>query len=327
MSMARPEHGLTTGLSLAKLAAHYELGVKGTEVVAALGMRRGDFSHQQLYEYGQYCCNDVDLTYDAFRRLAVRFPRQELEIIDMMIRMFTEPVLTLDGDVLQSHLDAVIANKERLMATIEVGTADIMSNDKFAAALESYGVVPPTKISPKTGKLAYAFAKTDSDFKDLLEHEDERVQALVAARLGLKSTLEETRTQAFLGIKERGTLPIMLNYYGAHTGRACLTGDTEITVLRGGCATSILLETLEPDDLVWDGEAFVAHGGLVDQGFKEIMDYQGVTGTFDHRVYVDEINEAVELREASQRGYTLCAMEPPAGYAYDVANTSGSCEE
>jgi DNA polymerase I-like protein with 3'-5' exonuclease and polymerase domains len=68
--------------------------------------------------------------------------------------------------------------------------------------------------------MAYAFGKTDYEFKALLEHEDPRVQAVVSARLGIKSTLEETRTISFLGIADRGALPIMLNYYGAHTGRA-----------------------------------------------------------------------------------------------------------
>jgi len=37
--------------------------------------------------------------------------------------------------------------------------------------------------------------------------------------LGLKSTLEETRTRNLIAVSQRGRLPIMLNYYGAHTGR------------------------------------------------------------------------------------------------------------
>jgi len=41
----------------------------------------------------------------------------------------------------------------------------------------------------------------------------------VAARLGTKSTLEETRTERFIGIADRGPLPVPLRYYAAHTGR------------------------------------------------------------------------------------------------------------
>jgi len=94
-----------------------------------------------------------------------------------------------------------------------------MSNPKFAKALESLGVSPPMKTSLRTGKETFAFAKSDEAFKALQEHEDPRVQALVAARIGLKSTLEETRTERFIDIGLRGKLPVPIKYYAAHTGR------------------------------------------------------------------------------------------------------------
>jgi len=96
---------------------------------------------------------------------------------------------------------------------------DLMSNQKFAALLRENGVVPPMKKSPTTGKQTYAFSKTDEEFKALLEHPNNYVQALVAARLGTKSTIEETRTERFIGIANRGALPVPLRYYAAHTGR------------------------------------------------------------------------------------------------------------
>jgi DNA polymerase len=94
-----------------------------------------------------------------------------------------------------------------------------MSNQKFAVLLESFGVTPPMKISPTTGKQTFAFSKNDEEFKVLAEYPDVRVQALVAARLGTKSTLEETRTERFIGIASRGLMPVPLRYYAAHTGR------------------------------------------------------------------------------------------------------------
>jgi len=220
LSMARPLHALTVGGSLAKLAEHYELGAKGTEVTNNMGKRRADFSPSELEAYGHYCKKDVELTNGLFKILAKGFPKPELLIIDMMIRMFTEPVLILDRHILEKHLGEVREKKAKLMEMIEAGTEDLMSNDKFASALRALGVEPPMKISLRTGKAAYAFAKTDTDFKALLEHPDEQVQNLVAARLGVKSTIEETRTESFIAISERGPLPILLNYYGAHTGRA-----------------------------------------------------------------------------------------------------------
>lgn len=219
LSMARAVHGTEVGNSLAKLADYYEIGVKGTAVVNALNLRREDFPPKQLAAYGEYCCNDVALTYDLFLRLLPQFTKNELRLIDATIRMFTEPVLRLDRDLLEQHLDDVRARKQALLGNANAPVADLMSNLKFAELLRELGVEPPTKISATTGKETLAMAKTDEEFKALANHPDERVQALVAARLGNKTTLEETRTIRLLDIADRGLIPVPLSYYAAHTGR------------------------------------------------------------------------------------------------------------
>jgi DNA polymerase I-like protein with 3'-5' exonuclease and polymerase domains len=222
LSMARPITGQTVGGSLAKLAQKFMLGTKGTEVVKAIGKRRDDFTPQELAEYGEYCKNDVTITHNLYHILRQWNPPKELYIQDMMIRMFTDPVLMLNEIILNDHLDTVQTKKAELMRRIDatIGRDELMSNPKFAMVLEKLGVTPPTKTSLRTNKETYAFGKTDSEFKALLEHPNPAVQAVVSARLGIKSTLEETRTESFLGIAQRGTLPILLNYWGAHTGRA-----------------------------------------------------------------------------------------------------------
>jgi DNA polymerase len=220
LSMARALHGSEVGNSLAKLVQYYELGQKGTEVVDALGMRREAFGKTQLDAYGGYCINDVELTYALFKKLAPSFNLSELQLISLTIKMFSEPVLELDRKMLLEHLEGVKQRKADLLVGAGVETRDdLMSNPKFAEMLRSLGVEPPTKISLTTGKETLALAKSDEEFKALAEHPDDRVQALVAARLGNKSTLEETRTERFLGIASRGKMPVPLQYYAAHTGR------------------------------------------------------------------------------------------------------------
>lgn len=219
LSMARGIHGTEVGNSLAKLADYYKLGVKGTEVVNAINKRRQDFMPQDLEAYGQYCMNDVSLTYELFLHLLPKFTRSELRLIDLTIRMFTEPVLRLDGTLLEAHLADVRERKAKLLVDAGVDKDQLMSNPMFAEQLIKLGVTPPVKISPTTGKETLALAKNDEEFKALAEHPDERVQALVAARLGNKTTLEETRTIRLLGIANRGTIPVPLSYYAAHTGR------------------------------------------------------------------------------------------------------------
>ena len=217
LSMARAlGHG---SVSLKALAEFYKLGVKGTEVVNALGKRRLDFTAAGLKTYGDYCQNDADLTYNLFSKLGEGFPLNELKLIDLTIRMFTEPVLELDANILTAHLADVKEKKASLMSKMIISKEQLMSNPQLSHTLRSLGVEPPTKTSLTTGKETHAFSKNDEEFKALLEHENAVVQAVVAARLGVKSTLEETRTERLIGIAERGSLPIPLRYYAAHTGR------------------------------------------------------------------------------------------------------------
>lgn len=245
LSMARPITGMTVGVSLRALAEHFGIGHKGDEIYNTVGKRLEDFTPDELIRFGEYCKQDVNLTYQLFQILQKYSTSQELYLIDTTIRMFTEPVLELNADLLENHLHKIRADKEALLMTVGHGERDaFMSNDKFAELLRAEGVEPPTKVSPTTGKTTYAFAKTDEGFKALLDHPNERVQALAAARLGLKSTIEETRTQAFLDIAKRGPMPIMLLYYGAaNTGRfSGGDGTNPQNLPRGG----VLRESIMP---------------------------------------------------------------------------------
>ncbi len=221
LCMGRALHGVNVGGSLAKLADRYELGEKGTEVQNALGKRRADFNAEELGRYGDYCVNDTTLTYKLFGVMSSKgFPKREFKLIDLTTRMFTEPKLELDLPLLEQHLIEVRSRKEALL--LSCGFADgaaLLSNPQFAELLRSFDVVPPVKISSTTGKETWAFAKNDGGLKELAEHPNEQVQAVVAARLGVKSTLEETRTERFIGIAKRGSMPVPLKYYAAHTGR------------------------------------------------------------------------------------------------------------
>ena len=222
LSMARALLGPNASVGLAKLALHFGLGQKGTEVNDARGKRRADFTEGELHLYGNYCINDVDLTYALFKELDVGFPTKEKRLIDITIRMFSDPVLELDVAQLNLHLAEVHERKQKLFVEANITPEILNSNKKFATLLESMGVYPPMKISPTTQMETYAFAKSDEAFTALLDHEDDRVQAVVAARLGAKSTLEQTRTQRFIEIAGRThehKLPIPLKFYAAHTGR------------------------------------------------------------------------------------------------------------
>jgi len=243
LSMARAIHGTEVGGSLKVLAEYYGVGVKGTEVVNALGLRRVDFPPDQLKQYGEYCKNDVALTYQIFKHM-MPFPTVELSLIDITLRMFTEPVLTLDSAKLHAHLLQVRQRKEELLQNFDRDT--LMSNPKFAELLKGYGIEPPMKTSLANGKQTFAFSKTDEGFKALLDHPSLEVQSLVAARLGTKSTLEETRTARFLEMSKRGSMPVPLRYYAAHTGR--WGGDDKINLQNLPRSSPIKQAIVAPDN-------------------------------------------------------------------------------
>lgn len=199
--------------------------------------------HREVKEYG---IDDVGKCREIYNLIMGKgsfsapsaFPAMtQLEIIDMVIRMATQPQLELDMNVLAEHLADVKAKKQELLDKAFLDDrSSLMSDQQLAAKFLFLGVEPPMKVSKATGKQQYAFAKTDKEFQALLEHEEPMVQALVAARLGHKSTIEETRTERLMAIgRVSKMLPVPLKYSGAHTHR--LSGDWLINLQnlqRGG---------------------------------------------------------------------------------------------
>lgn len=165
------------------------------------------------------CARDAQLTWQVFHKLLPHFPREELGVIDLTVRMFSEPALVLDRPRMEKFNRDVTARKQAFLDSLGVTREDLQSAEKFAALLRQCGVEPPTKPSPTGNGEIYAFAKTDPDMGVLTEHDDYRVQSLASARLGVKSTLDETRSQRLLDMAGRGPLPVYLKYCGAHTTR------------------------------------------------------------------------------------------------------------
>lgn len=230
MSMGRVLHGEG---ALDRLAQRYNIGSKTDELAKMKGKRRSDLTQREWEAFGRYCCNDVDLMAQLLKLMGPSFPRLELWLIDSTVRMFTEPVFRGDIPLLQKTLEEERAKKAALLRRIaetegikvaanddalEVARSVLSSSDKFAALLRAMGEVPPMKPNTK-GENIYAFAKTDPGMARLLEHENEEIRFLAEARLAVKSTIIETRTERLIGIAQRGRVPFYLKFAGAHTHR------------------------------------------------------------------------------------------------------------
>ena len=217
LSMARALRGVEVGNSLARLATDFGLPEKGRAVHSTDGLSKLDTKIES--ELAEYCKHDVFLCEAIFERLVKGYPASELRLIDMTLKMYTEPVLRLDQEMLAKAIEEERVTREGLLQRLDVDERYLASNPKFAELLSKLGVVAPMKTSKTTGKQTLALAKNDAHFQAMLNGDNEDVAALCEARLKVKSTTERTRAQRFLDISQRGALPVPLSYYGAATGR------------------------------------------------------------------------------------------------------------
>ena len=218
--------GSLDALAKAYKALGHDIPHKGNEVVKADGKALEDFTPRELAEYGEYCKTDTVICRKLYDLMAPQLTPGELYWHDTVLKMYTQPMFILNTPLLEKELVRVRDEKEKLLRTVtEEHGAVLMSNPKFAKLLVDHRVEPPMKVSKTTGKLTFAFSKVDSEFVALAEHDDPRVQALVLARLGTKSTIQESRLERLLQIAPRGPVPMSYLVGGAHTGR--LSGGGE----------------------------------------------------------------------------------------------------
>ena len=217
LSMGRALRGVEVGNSLAKLALDFGLQPKGTAVHSSEG--RTSITPEIERELADYCAHDVYLCEEIFKRFVEGYPKSELRLIDMTLKMYTRPRLELDPEMLQIAIEKEKTEREQLLQRLNITDADLSSNPKFAQLLATLGVAAPTKTSKTTGKQTLALAKNDALFQQLLNSPVEEVKLLCEARLKVKSTTERTRATRFYEISQRGKLPVPLSYYGAQTGR------------------------------------------------------------------------------------------------------------
>jgi DNA polymerase len=242
LGMARSMIYAHTGsISLNSCAAHFGLAPKGDTILKVAGMHRKEMEEAGFWQaFTEYAKHDAYLAQEIFLKMALTFPKDEYKIMDMVLRCAVDPQFVLDREVLMTHLAEIKQEKEQLLTRAGIlDKKELLSNEKFANALRGLGIQPPMKTSPATGKETYAFAKSDPMMQEFTKHPRSEVQALVGARVGIKSTLEETRTEKLIRISNldwqktklkvppgQAFAPIPLRYSGAHTHR--LSGDWKL---------------------------------------------------------------------------------------------------
>jgi len=190
---------------------------KGEELADAKGIY--DLDPELEEAIAGYCIQDVDLTYAIYNQLVDRMPQSEMDIIDMTCRMFCEPKLTVDREALIKFRDDQIATSKAAIAASGIDRKVLSSNQQFSQYIKDMGLVPPTKVSPTTGKTIPALGKNDKAFTQMQKMYPEH-QYIWDARKAVKSRINETRAQRFIdATHDDGTISVPLRYYAAHTGR------------------------------------------------------------------------------------------------------------
>jgi len=190
---------------------------KGEELVNAKGIR--DLDPQLDEEIGGYCIQDVDLTYALYNKMHHEFPQSELDLMDLTVRMFVEPKLTLDRALVYTYKQELADETARKIENSTTTREVLASQQKFANFLEDLSITVPTKRSPRTGNIIPAFGKNDSAYIQMCNMYPQ-YNHIWDAREAVKSRLEETRAERFLSsVNPDGSFSVPLRYYAAHTGR------------------------------------------------------------------------------------------------------------
>jgi DNA polymerase len=219
LSMTRALHNDVSRAKLDVIMQLYGVGEKSkTYLTPTKGLV--DLPENIMKGLGDGAIIDVQGCYDIFQQQIKIYPKSELALIDLTMRMFIEPQFVVNKEVAERAL----AEEERERQFLILGSGQhektLSSNPKFAECLKALGVDPPMKYSVKQEKMVYALSQTDEDFLELLGHEDRRVVRLVAGRLAAKATLFDRRGRRLIADGTGGfKLPVLLNYFGAKTGR------------------------------------------------------------------------------------------------------------
>ena len=216
LAMAHEVNGPIAPASLEALAARYGGTPKSVPYNYFRGKRWEQMSKQLQDELCDGCAHDCDLTELVFRELVKGFPHDELEIIDLTIRMYTEPRIYGDHALFSKLALEEEQRKSDLLEVLNIPKTALSSNATFCRILTGLGEDVPSKPGAKGPNPCVA--ASDPYMIDNMERDDV-IGQLIRARMEVKSTIQETRAGRLAAMSLRGPLPVYLKYWAAITGR------------------------------------------------------------------------------------------------------------
>ena len=200
---------------------------KGNELEVADGIWYLDAEQEELI--AGYCIQDVELTFACFEKMwQMGFPPEELEVMDMTLKMFIDRPFVLDSERVEKYQRRLQRNRERWYRISGWPRSTLASNDKFVARLARDRNIKIDKIPSPTDKnpdnMRYPLAKNDLEFLAIQDN-NPNLRAIWKARLAATANSELSRCARVLDhgsiswMNLNGNIAMPLNYYKAHTGR------------------------------------------------------------------------------------------------------------
>lgn len=245
--------------------------------------------------FKDYCKQDVEVERQLRKKLEA-FPIPEVE----------QKLWELDQHINDTGVlvDTSLA-KNAIYADIE------FQKQLFDEATQLTGLDNPNSPAQLKGWLQEQGFEVDSlakkNVEELLETvENPTVKRVLEPRQAMAKTSirkYEAMMRSYCGDERiRG----LLQFYGANrTGRWCLAEGSPVLVKTPhGLIQNKSIEAVETEDLVWDGDEWVSHEGVVFSGNRDVITWDGVTATPEHIVYISDF-ESMTLGEAVERGLAL----------------------
>lgn len=249
--------------SLEAQCRFFNVGEKGTFIADMKGKHLSELTPREKEQYIAYCKGDVEQLRTIANRMLPYMTADALRFIIMTTKMYTEPVFRLDSEHLSQYYDKLssdyVSAQKKLQHLFNFPTTEaflkaIRSKKSFCELLESVGGSVPMKMSEKKSETARkklesllpdpdaqakldnqeylvwepALAKNDLGFMELMQSENADVAALATARAENNSSISMSRCKTFMEIGRRGTLPVALEAFQAHTGRYAAGSADEI---------------------------------------------------------------------------------------------------
>jgi DNA polymerase I-like protein with 3'-5' exonuclease and polymerase domains len=203
MQMAR---GLGLQGSLKRLAKHFGLEPKGDALALSRNVR--DLPEWVEAQIAPYSCHDNELAKQCLKKMSTMLPAHEYNLISNVIKMFVRPLMRIEPAGLKARIAEIEAKRLQLQTEAGLSRDQLMSNLQLAQFFRQEGIEPPKSM-----------AKNNPGFLELLDHPNDRIALAVAARIGVKGTMESTRAQKLVGMGSRGAACVYINYGGAGTTR------------------------------------------------------------------------------------------------------------